>query len=130
MPAQTAQMLHEVFAPILYIMPYNTFEEAVALNNAAEQGLSAAIFTNDLREAEQFLQAADCGLVNVNNGTSGAEIGGAFGGNKTTGGGRESGSNAWQAYMNRSTNRINYAPRELTLAQGVQFNINLEGVTN
>jgi aldehyde dehydrogenase (NAD+) len=130
MPKQTAQMLHEVFAPILYIMPYNTLDEAVALNNAAEQGLSAAIFTNDLREAEQFLQTADCGIVNVNNGTSGAEIGGAFGGNKTTGGGRESGSNAWQAYMNRSTNRINYAPSDLKLAQGVQFNINLEGVTN
>jgi aldehyde dehydrogenase (NAD+) len=120
---QTDIMKEEVFAPILYVMPYKTLEEAVALNNEVSQGLSAAIFTKDLEEAEYFLKHADNGIVNVNNGTSGAEIGGAFGGNKSTGGGRESGSDSWKQYMTRSTNRINFKPRALQLAQGVEFPI-------
>jgi aldehyde dehydrogenase (NAD+) len=123
---QTPQVLHEVFAPILYVMPYRDLAEAVALNNAVEQGLSSAIFTTDLQEAEYFLAHSDCGVANVNNGTSGAEIGGAFGGNKATGGGRESGSDSWKQYMNRSTNRINAKPEGLKLAQGVQFPIPLD----
>jgi aldehyde dehydrogenase (NAD+) len=112
----------ETFAPILYITPWDTLDEAIADQNDADQGLSSAIFTNDLRRAEQFLSAAgsDCGIANVNIGTSGAEIGGAFGGEKDTGGGRESGSDAWKAYMRRQTCTINYG-RELPLAQGVQF---------
>jgi aldehyde dehydrogenase (NAD+) len=112
----------ETFAPILYVMEYDTLEEAIALHNDVPQGLSSAIFTNDLREAETFLSAAggDCGIANVNLGTSGAEIGGAFGGEKQTGGGRESGSDAWKIYMRRSTNTINYS-RDLPLAQGVEF---------
>ena len=126
MPMQTDIVMHEVFAPILYVMPYDTLDEAIALNNAVPQGLSAAIFTRDLTEAEMFLQRADCGIVNVNNGTSGAEIGGAFGGNKATGGGRESGSDAWKQYMSRSTNRINMRPNALTLAQNVVFPIPLD----
>ncbi|PWV59121.1 L-piperidine-6-carboxylate dehydrogenase [Plasticicumulans acidivorans] len=122
MPAQTATVCHETFAPILYVMRYSDFEEAVALHNAVPQGLSSAVFTNDLREAEAFLSAAgsDCGIANVNIGTSGAEIGGAFGGEKETGGGRESGSDAWKSYMRRATNTINYS-RELPLAQGIRF---------
>jgi aldehyde dehydrogenase (NAD+) len=113
---------HETFAPILYLMKYNTLDEAIALQNGVPQGLSSAIMTNNLREAEQFLSYAgsDCGIANVNIGTSGAEIGGAFGGEKETGGGRESGSDAWKAYMRRQTNTINYSTA-LPLAQGIKF---------
>jgi aldehyde dehydrogenase (NAD+) len=112
----------ETFGPLLYLMSYENLEEAIAMNNAMPQGLSSAIFTNDLREAEQFLNAtgSDCGLANVNVGTSGAEIGGAFGGEKDTGGGRESGSDAWKSYMRRQTNTINYSAA-LPLAQGIRF---------
>ena len=126
MTKQSSVMMEEVFAPILYVMPYNTIEEAVALNNAVTQGLSAAIFTRDISEAEYFLSHADTGIVNVNNGTSGAEIGGAFGGNKATGGGRESGSDSWKQYMTRSTNRLNTRPAALKLAQGVEFPLPLD----
>lgn len=114
----------ETFAPILYYLRYRTLEEAIALNNSVPQGLSSAIFTNDAREAERFLapDGSDCGLANVNIGTSGAEIGGAFGGEKDTGGGRESGSDSWKQYMRRATNTINYG-RELTLAQGIKFTV-------
>jgi aldehyde dehydrogenase (NAD+) len=113
---------HETFAPILYVMPYRTFDEAIALHNGVPQGLSSAIFTNDVREAELFVSArgSDCGIANVNLGTSGAEIGGAFGGEKDTGGGRESGSDAWKNYMRRQTNTLNYS-KELPLAQGIVF---------
>jgi aldehyde dehydrogenase (NAD+) len=113
---------HETFAPILYIMKYKTIEEAIALQNGVPQGLSSSIMTLNMREAEQFLSAAgsDCGIANVNIGTSGAEIGGAFGGEKETGGGRESGSDSWKAYMRRQTNTINYGTK-LTLAQGIKF---------
>ncbi len=112
----------ETFAPILYVLTYDDFDTAIALNNAVPQGLSSAIFTRDVREAERFLAAdgSDCGIANVNIGTSGAEIGGAFGGEKQTGGGRESGSDAWKAYMRRATNTVNYSS-ELPLAQGVHF---------
>lgn len=122
MPAQTAVVCQETFAPILYVMQYSDFEQAIAMHNDVPQGLSSAIFTNDLREAEQFLSVSgsDCGIANVNIGTSGAEIGGAFGGEKETGGGRESGSDAWKVYMRRATNTINYS-RELPLAQGIKF---------
>jgi aldehyde dehydrogenase (NAD+) len=122
MPAQTEVVKQETFAPILYVLTYSTIEEAIAVHNDVPQGLSSAIFTLDQREAERFLAAdgSDCGIVNVNIGTSGAEIGGAFGGEKTTGGGRESGSDAWRAYMRRATNTINYSS-ELPLAQGVNF---------
>ncbi|MDL2340919.1 MAG: aldehyde dehydrogenase family protein [Pseudomonadota bacterium] len=122
--AQQGRVLKETFAPILYVLRYGDFDEAIALNNDVPQGLSSAIFTNDLREAERFLSAAgsDCGIANVNIGTSGAEIGGAFGGEKETGGGRESGSDAWRAYMRRQTNTINYGTT-LPLAQGVRFDI-------
>jgi len=124
MPAQTPTMLRETFAPILYTMPFETLAEAIALNNAASHGLSSAIFTRDLREAETFLSArgSDCGISNVNIGTSGAEIGGAFGGEKDTGGGRESGSDAWKAYMRRATSTINYGDA-LPLAQGIRFDL-------
>ncbi|MDO5103511.1 MAG: aldehyde dehydrogenase family protein [Lautropia sp.] len=122
MPAQTDTVRHETFAPILYVLTYEKLDEALALQNDVPQGLSSAIFTTDLREAEQFLAASDCGIANVNIGTSGAEIGGAFGGEKETGGGRESGSDAWKAYMRRATNTVNYS-RELPLAQGVKFDI-------
>jgi len=113
---------HETFAPILYLMSYDTIEEAIALQNGVAQGLSSAIMTNNLREAELFLSAggSDCGIANVNIGTSGAEIGGAFGGEKETGGGRESGSDSWKAYMRRQTNTINYSD-DLPLAQGIKF---------
>jgi aldehyde dehydrogenase (NAD+) len=113
---------HETFAPILYVMKYDTLDEAIALQNGVVQGLSSAIMTNNLRAAERFLSAngSDCGIANVNIGTSGAEIGGAFGGEKETGGGRESGSDAWKAYMRRQTNTINYST-ELPLAQGIKF---------
>ena len=122
MPAQTELVHTETFAPILYVLTYDEFDEAIALNNAVPQGLSSAIFTLDVREAERFLAAdgSDCGIANVNIGTSGAEIGGAFGGEKQTGGGRESGSDAWKAYMRRATNTVNYSA-ELPLAQGVHF---------
>ncbi|MEW5811335.1 MAG: aldehyde dehydrogenase family protein [Actinomycetota bacterium] len=122
MPAQSEVVHRETFAPILYVLTYETLDEAIALNNAVPQGLSSAIFTLDVREAERFLAAdgSDCGIANVNIGTSGAEIGGAFGGEKETGGGRESGSDAWKAYMRRATNTVNYSS-ELPLAQGVHF---------
>jgi aldehyde dehydrogenase (NAD+) len=108
----------------LYVLRYQTLDQAIALNNAVPQGLSSSIFTNDLREAEWFMSCAgsDCGIANVNIGTSGAEIGGAFGGEKETGGGRESGSDAWRAYMRRATNTINYS-NALPLAQGVKFEL-------
>lgn len=114
----------ETFAPILYVMPYRTLDEAIRLQNNVPQGLSSAIMTNNMREAEQFLSTAgsDCGIANVNIGTSGAEIGGAFGGEKETGGGRESGSDAWKAYMRRQTNTINWST-QLPLAQGIKFNL-------
>lgn len=122
MPAQTPIMHIETFAPILYILGYDTLDEAIALNNAVSQGLSSSIMTNDLREAEMFISAfgSDCGLANVNIGPSGAEIGGAFGGEKETGGGRESGSDAWKNYMRRATNTINFSG-QLPLSQGVRF---------
>ena len=121
---QTETVKHETFAPILYILKYRTLEEAIALHNDVPQGLSSSIFTMNMREAEAFLSVtgSDCGIANVNIGTSGAEIGGAFGGEKETGGGRESGSDAWKAYMRRATNTINYGT-ELPLAQGVTFDI-------
>jgi aldehyde dehydrogenase (NAD+) len=124
MPAQTETVRRETFAPILYVLAYQDFEEALRLHNDVPQGLSSSIFSNDLRETETFLSArgSDCGIANVNIGTSGAEIGGAFGGEKETGGGRESGSDAWKNYMRRATNTINYS-RELPLAQGVRFDV-------
>ncbi len=122
MPAQTEIVQEETFAPILYILEYETLDEAMALHNGVTQGLSSAIFTDSLRQAETFLSSmgSDCGIANVNFGTSGAEIGGAFGGEKDTGGGRESGSDAWKAYMRRQTNTINWS-RDLPLAQGLTF---------
>jgi aldehyde dehydrogenase (NAD+) len=123
-PGNIEIVREETFAPILYVMSYRHIEEAIELQNGVRQGLSSAIFTNDAREAEWFVSpsGSDCGIANVNIGTSGAEIGGAFGGEKDTGGGRESGSDAWKAYMRRATNTINYG-RELPLAQGVRFEI-------
>jgi aldehyde dehydrogenase (NAD+) len=122
MPWQTPVVRRETFAPILYLVEYETLDHAIYLNNEVSQGLSSAIFTDNLRASEQFLSAAgsDCGIANVNIGTSGAEIGGAFGGEKETGGGREAGSDAWKAYMRRQTTTINYS-RELPLAQGIKF---------
>ncbi|MEV0293451.1 aldehyde dehydrogenase family protein [Nocardia sp. NPDC050710] len=122
MPAQTAVVREETFAPILYVLGYHHFDHAIALHNAVPQGLSSSVFTSDQREAERFLAAdgSDCGIANVNIGTSGAEIGGAFGGEKQTGGGRESGSDSWKAYMRRATNTVNYSA-ELPLAQGIKF---------
>jgi aldehyde dehydrogenase (NAD+) len=124
MPAHEGPVLRETFAPILYVMRYGDLDEAIAMHNGVPQGLASCIFTNDLREAERFLsaQGSDCGIANVNIGPSGAEIGGAFGGEKETGGGRESGSDAWKGYMRRVTNTINYG-RSLPLAQGVRFEI-------
>ncbi|MDR5784605.1 aldehyde dehydrogenase family protein [Caballeronia sp. LZ065] len=124
MPSQTAVMLKETFAPILYVMKYREFSEAIEANNAASHGLSSCVFTTDLREAERFLSdsGSDCGIANVNIGPSGAEIGGAFGGEKETGGGRESGSDAWKGYMRRATNTVNYSSA-LPLAQGIDFSI-------
>jgi len=112
----------ETFAPILYVIGYDTLDEAIRIHNDVPQGLSSAIFTSDVRESEIFLSPAgsDCGIANVNIGTSGAEIGGAFGGEKATGGGRESGSDAWKNYMRRTTNTVNYS-RDLPLAQGISF---------
>jgi aldehyde dehydrogenase (NAD+) len=122
MPAQTTVVCEETFAPILYVLGYRELDGAIAMHNDVSQGLSSCIFTNDLREAERFVSAAgsDCGIANVNIGTSGAEIGGAFGGEKDTGGGRESGSDAWKSYMRRATNTVNYSA-ELPLAQGITF---------
>ena len=124
MPEQTATVREETFAPILYTLGYDTLEEAIAIQNDVPQGLSSCIFTLNLREAETFLSAAgsDCGIANVNIGPSGAEIGGAFGGEKETGGGRESGSDAWKSYMRRQTSTVNYSNR-LPLAQGVKFDV-------
>ncbi|HET7605527.1 MAG TPA: aldehyde dehydrogenase family protein [Sphingomicrobium sp.] len=121
---QKGNVVRETFAPILYVLRYRDLDEAIALNNGVPQGLSSSIFTNDLREAERFMAPAgsDCGIANVNIGTSGAEIGGAFGGEKETGGGRESGSDAWRAYMRRQTNTINYGSA-LPLAQGIRFDV-------
>jgi aldehyde dehydrogenase (NAD+) len=113
---------HETFGPLLYLMTYRDFDEAIGIQNNVPQGLTSSIFTNDVREAEKFVSAvgSDCGIANVNTGTSGAEIGGAFGGEKQTGGGRESGSDCWKYYMRRQTNTINFSS-ELPLAQGIQF---------
>jgi aldehyde dehydrogenase (NAD+) len=128
MPAQTAIVMHETFAPILYVLKYESFDDALALQNGVPQGLSSSIFSTDLREVELFLsgRGSDCGIANVNMGPSGAEIGGAFGGEKETGGGRESGSDAWKGYMRRLTSAINYGS-ELPLAQGVTFDIPAAG---
>ncbi len=124
MPTQAEIVAHETFAPILYVMRWSDFDDVLALHNGVPQGLSSSIFTRDLGEAERFLsvEGSDCGIANVNIGPSGAEIGGAFGGEKETGGGRESGSDAWKAYMRRATNTINYG-RDLPLAQGVTFDV-------
>jgi aldehyde dehydrogenase (NAD+) len=124
MPMQSAIMHHETFAPILYVVRYDTLAQAIALNNAVPQGLSSSLFSTDLREAETFLGAtgSDCGIANINIGPSGAEIGGAFGGEKDTGGGRESGSDAWKGYMRRATNTINFS-NSLPLAQGISFDL-------
>ena len=124
MTGQTEVVRTETFAPILYVITYRDLDTAIAMHNDVPQGLASSIFTTDLREAERFLCAAgsDCGIANVNIGPSGAEIGGAFGGEKQTGGGRESGSDAWKAYMRRATNTINYS-NALPLAQGVRFDI-------
>jgi aldehyde dehydrogenase (NAD+) len=122
MPAQTPIVEDETFAPILYVLSYGDIEEALSIHNNVTQGLSSAMFTDSIRSAEAFLSArgSDCGIANVNIGTSGAEIGGAFGGEKDTGGGRESGSDAWKTYMRRQTNTINWS-KELPLAQGIEF---------
>ena len=124
MPEHTGPVLRETFAPILYVMRYSELDEAIRLHNAVGAGLSSSIFTLDVREAERFVSTtgSDCGIANVNIGPSGAEIGGAFGGEKETGGGREAGSDAWKAYMRRATNTINFGT-QLPLAQGVRFDI-------
>jgi aldehyde dehydrogenase (NAD+) len=124
MPKQAGPVLHETFAPILYVMPYDSLDEAIRLQNAVAAGLSSSIFTLDMREAERFLASggSDCGIANVNIGPSGAEIGGAFGGEKETGGGREAGSDSWKAYMRRATNTVNFGTA-LPLAQGVSFDV-------
>ena len=121
---QTELMRHETFAPILYVMRVDDLEEAIRLQNDVPQGLASSLFTTDMREAERFLAAAgsDCGIANVNIGTSGAEIGGAFGGEKETGGGREAGSDSWKAYMRRQTVTVNWSS-DLPLAQGIEFNV-------
>jgi len=114
----------ETFAPVLYLLKYTMIEEAIAMQNDVRQGLSSAIFTNNMQEAHTFISASgsDCGIANVNIGTSGAEIGGAFGGEKETGGGRESGSDSWKAYMRRQTNTLNYG-KDMPLAQGIKFDV-------
>ncbi|RUU51232.1 aldehyde dehydrogenase family protein, partial [Mesorhizobium sp. M7A.T.Ca.TU.009.01.1.1] len=124
MPSQVSPVTEETFAPILYVMKYSDFDAVLDEHNAVGAGLSSSIFTRDLQESERFLgvDGSDCGIANVNIGTSGAEIGGAFGGEKETGGGRESGSDAWKAYMRRATNTVNYS-KALPLAQGVSFDI-------
>jgi len=121
---QSETVRRETFAPILYVMRYTRFEDALTRHNAVPQGLSSCIFTLDMQEAERFIAASgsDCGIANVNIGPSGAEIGGAFGGEKETGGGREAGSDSWKAYMRRATNTINYG-KQLPLAQGVKFDV-------
>jgi L-aminoadipate-semialdehyde dehydrogenase len=123
-PAQTEIVRTETFGPLLYVLAYHEFDEAIALHNGVPQGLASSIFTNDVREAERFVspEGSDCGIANVNIGPSGAEIGGAFGGEKETGGGRESGSDAWKSYMHRATNTVNYST-SLPLAQGVKFDL-------
>jgi aldehyde dehydrogenase (NAD+) len=123
MPRQTEIVMHETFAPILYVLSYRTIEEAVELNNAVPQGLSSAIMTTDLRESEYFKRFGDCGIANVNIGTSGAEIGAAFGGEKETGGGRESGSDSWKQYMRRQTSTTYFGTERPALAQGVKFDV-------
>ena len=127
MPSQSDVVRQETFAPILYLLTYRDLDEAIELQNGVPQGLASSIFTTDVREAEQFLAAAgsDCGIANVNIGPSGAEIGGAFGGEKETGGGRESGSDAWRAYMRRQTATVNFT-NELPLAQGIRFDVDVE----
>ena len=122
MQNQAPIVCEETFAPILYVMEYESLDQAIAIHNGVPQGLSSSIFTQNLLEAERFLsmEGSDCGIANVNLGTSGAEIGGAFGGEKETGGGRESGSDSWKAYMRRQTNTVNYSD-QLPLAQGIQF---------
>ena len=124
MPAQTEIVCEETFGPILYVLTYAELDEAITLQNGVPQGLASSIFTNDIREAEQFVAASgsDCGIANVNIGPSGAEIGGAFGGEKETGGGRESGSDAWRAYMRRQTATVNFSS-DLPLAQGIIFDV-------
>jgi aldehyde dehydrogenase (NAD+) len=124
MSTQTGPVLRETFAPILYVMKYAELDAAIELHNAVPHGLSSSIFSTDMREVEKFLSVtgSDCGIANVNIGTSGAEIGGAFGGEKETGGGREAGSDAWKAYMRRVTSTVNYG-NDLPLAQGVRFDI-------
>jgi aldehyde dehydrogenase (NAD+) len=124
MASQSEIVRDETFAPILYVLTFNSIEEALALHNEVPQGLSSALFTKNLQTAEMFLgsSGSDCGIANINLGTSGAEIGGAFGGEKDTGGGRESGSDSWKIYMRRQTNTINYS-KELPLAQGIKFDI-------
>ena len=124
MPEQTDVVREETFAPLLYALTYGEMDEAITLHNDVPQGLSSCIFTGDLRESERFLSAAgsDCGIANVNIGPSGAEIGGAFGGEKETGGGRESGSDSWKAYMRRQTATVNYST-DLPLAQGIHFDV-------
>jgi aldehyde dehydrogenase (NAD+) len=118
---QTEVVKRETFAPILYVIPYKTLDHAIEIHNGVAQGLASAIFTGDLREAEYFRRHSDCGIVNVNIGTSGAEIGGAFGGEKETGGGRESGSDAWKNYMGRQTSTVYYGTEPPALAQGINF---------
>jgi aldehyde dehydrogenase (NAD+) len=122
MPAQTEIVKEETFAPILYLLEYDSLDEAIEIHNGVPQGLSSSIFTDSMQKVETFLSYAgsDCGIANVNIGTSGAEIGGAFGGEKETGGGRESGSDSWKAYMRRQTNTINWS-KDLPLAQGISF---------
>src|SRR5437764_8458438 len=122
---------HETFGPLLYLLTYRDFDEAIAIQNGVPQGLTSSIFTNDVREAEKFVSTvgSDCGIANVNTGTSGAEIGGAFGGEKKTGGGRESGNDCWKSYMRRQTNTINFSS-ELPLAQGIQFGTDDAGSAN
>jgi aldehyde dehydrogenase (NAD+) len=123
MARQTEIVRHETFAPILYVMPYNKLPQALTIHNAVPQGLSSSIFTTDLREAEYFRRHSDCGIANVNIGTSGAEIGGAFGGEKETGGGRESGSDSWKNYMRRQTSTLYFGTDKPALAQGLVFNV-------
>ena len=120
---QSEIVQRETFAPILYVMPYKNLEQALEIHNDVAQGLSSAIFTTDIREAEYFRANSDCGIVNVNIGTSGAEIGGAFGGEKETGGGRESGSDAWKNYMRRQTSTVFYGLEKPALAQGIKFDV-------
>jgi aldehyde dehydrogenase (NAD+) len=122
-PTQVDIVRAETFTPILYVIPYTNLDEAIAIHNAVPQGLSSAIFTTDLREVEHFKRRSDCGIVNVNIGTSGAEIGGAFGGEKDTGGGREAGSDAWKAYMRRQTSTTYYGTTPPALAQGIRFEV-------